>query len=182
MALAICASFVGMAHAKLEAASQSPSVLIVSLVRGSGNSVILSTNTLGATLEDAIGTSGTDSQLIGIVEFNITKSAPLAAKISQLVQAPSTAPEANHFVAFGADTTTWTALEVFSNITPAGGAPRTSTILTVTAGAIYSADILAAGAVYAGKIGILSFYAVDDENNTTTAGEYTGIFTVGFSA
>ncbi|MCH9619040.1 MAG: hypothetical protein SP4CHLAM5_11850 [Chlamydiia bacterium] len=185
MALAICASFVGMAHAKLEAASQSPSLLVVSCVRGSTNSIILSTNTIATVLDAAIGTSGTDSQLVGLVEMNITKqSGTLALKLTQLVQAPTTEPETNHFAALGSDNTSWTALEAFTNILPVDGSSRNSTLLPVTTSPtnFYTADILAAGATtYTGLIGVLSFYAVDDANNSTDAGAYTAIFNIGFS-
>lgn len=185
MALVICASFVGMAHAKLEAASASPSLLVVSLIRGaSTTSVTLSTNTISTVLEDAIGTSGTDSQLVGVVEINITKPAATgsALQLGQLLQDPSTAPEVNHFAAFGASGT-WTALEVFSNLTPADGSLRTSAILNVNSpSGISSANILeGSGNIYTGLIGILSFYAVDDAGNSTADGTFTATFTIGFS-
>jgi hypothetical protein len=197
MALALCASFVGMTHAKLEAVSTVPPLLVVSCVRGAINSVTLSTNTIATALDVSIGDTGTDHQLIGLVEFNATKQVadPQALQIVQIVQVPVDQPEGNHFPAFGeacgsqvtgSTDTNWQAIEIWSNVDPANATAAAvytnSTVLTrTTVGGSYGATLMQSNAgTYCGQTGILTFYAVDDIDNSVIDGTYRAYFMITF--
>lgn len=196
--MATCLAFVGMTNAKLEAVSQLPPLLVVSCIRGDTNAVTLSTNTVSTFVDAAIGTSGGESQLIGLIEFNATKQTgtDLRLEIVQLVQIPATTPEGNNFPAFTSsngdnDTaevaSSWTAIQIWSNVDPSSTSAFVYTNSTVLTRATYDSTnygaIIASpgGQTFNSQIGILTFYAVDDANNSTAAGTYTAYFMLTFN-
>lgn len=196
--LTACFAFVAMAQARLEAVSQIPPLLVVSCVKGTINSVTLSTNTVSTSLDGALGTSGSDSQLIGLVEVNATKQSTDTQDLQmvQIVQAPANAPEGNNFPAFqdtcgdilntGDIENAWTAIQVWSNVDPTSSTAfvyTNSTQLTrATFDSSYGATIAASqGSTFCDQIAILTFYAVDDAGNATADGTYRAFFMITFN-
>lgn len=199
---AAAAAFVGFANNQLEATSAIPSLLVVQVSTSGLNSIVLSTNTLGMNIDADISSTtigGIEEQVIGYVEWNATKNATTLQriKITQIEQWQSTdpgAPATGLFTAQKAkaggssDTDAliqMLAIKLYTNV----DSTSTSTITyiaptqlsaTNTSGRIWGANMTAATLdTYAGLIGILSFYVVDDMSNSILPGTY--ICTMQFS-
>ena len=195
------AAFTGFTSKQLEATSALPSLLVIQLVSDTKNSIVLSTNTLGMSIDADISSTSTgtiDEQLIGYIEFNACKTTTdlHRIKMTQMEQWSSTDPGAPDAGLFGAqmsncgNTTAgdrmirMVAVKVYTNVnvtstdTPIYVAP---TQATATAdGNVWSAPLttITAG-TYCGFIGVLSFYMIDDISNSVKAGTY--IATMQFS-
>lgn len=193
--LFVCASFVGMVHSRLEAASELPELLVVSCVRGAVNSVTLSTNTVGTSLDILISdATGSDEQLIGVVEWNATKQTTdtWALNFAQLEGQPSTTPATNNWPLLSAgcgdqstatDFATWQACKVESNVATSSTdtySYQAGVAINNTAGT--ATLTTATASTYCGLIGVLTFYAVDDANNSIADGTYRGSFLISISA
>lgn len=195
--LFVVASFAALAHTRLEAVSAVPSQLCIGVTLGTGNTTILSTNTLSTVLDgDLSATAGTDEQLIGFVEFNVSKGAttPAAYKLSQNEPQPADLPASNNWplLLLGQTPTTstsdvlskWFAMKIYSNVS-AGTTGTTFVYQSPQAlvnasgkGTIVSNNTN----LWSNQIGILSFYAIDDGGNSTTDGVYEGTFLFIFEA
>jgi hypothetical protein len=196
MMLFVIASFIGLAHTRLEAVSAVPSQLCIGVLIGATNTTILSTNTLSTALDGDIGTSGTDEQLIGFVEFNVTKNLPTSAsfKITQNEPQPDTLPANSNWPLFLIGQTPtisptdtlikWVAMKLYSNVDATNTG---SSFVYIPAAAVANSSgtatlKLTTGSTYTmyNQIGILSCYAVDDANNSAASGTYEGTFLFGF--
>ena len=192
--LFVVASFAALAHTRLEAVSAVPSQLCVGVTLGTGNTTILSTNTLSCTLDGDMGTSGTDEQLIGFVEFNVTKGAttPTGYKLAQNEPQPALGegPASSNWPLFligqsGTSSTSdylinWFAMKIYSNVS---AATTGTTFVYQAPGQLANASGTGKGVIvtnnnnlWSNQIGILSFYAIDDANNSSTQGVYEGTF------
>ncbi|MCH9622119.1 MAG: hypothetical protein S4CHLAM20_15540 [Chlamydiia bacterium] len=203
MMLFCVASFVGFTHVKLEAVSTMPSLLAINLYRGSTNGVTLSTNTLSMSVDVDISTqaSETESQLIGFIEFNATKTttnpAPLVITQLSLGDALNMPANANWPVyKSGASGNTdesdaltgpWLAMRIQSNIDPTS---TTSYVVqafadtaVVNVAGLLNANLTAVTTgTYANQMGILRFLVTDDPNNSLESGTYAAYYTFTIAA
>ncbi len=198
--LFVVASFASLAHTRLEAVSAVPSQLCIGVTIGSVNTTILSTNTLSSGIDGDIGTSGNDEQLIGFVEFNVTKgvSNSQSFKIAQNEPQPPAgeAPASSNWPLFliGQTATSstsdylikWQAMKLYSNVSQTD---TTSLFVYVAPTPVSNTSgqaVLKQGNptpyTMSNQIGILSCYAVDDPNNYNGDGTYEGTFLFIFAA
>lgn len=175
----------------LRAVSELPPLLALAVTVNSNDTIVLSTNTIGNILLPEIGTTGSEKQYLGTVEFNSTQnngSTDYRLVLTQLEQPIVESPPSSGWYAqlinpTAFDSNQWVALKIYTNVSTTSK-PNDPIYITGTEVAHTStgANLTAvADADYANFIGVLSLYAIDDGGNSMTTGTYQGVFQIKFS-